>query len=179
TEEISFSVSYSIFLTLVIYEPKEYGNSMYFDSVCYQNNSITNFKNGQIKLRVFYSIVKLMDFDFISANVNTVQNIQVSTSFITSSHYSDIDLITKNVKSTTFDPNSETVQIQKNKNKLSDLALSCLELTIVNNPQDEYIINNDMSNNLNQLCEQKSLYKQDIKGQKKKRSRRISKKIKK
>ncbi|CAG8829089.1 19713_t:CDS:1, partial [Cetraspora pellucida] len=49
---------------------------------------------------------------------------------------------------------------------LSDLALSCLELTIAGDLQDEYIIDKDMSNDLDQLCEQELLYKQDVEGQK-------------
>ncbi|CAG8716320.1 16009_t:CDS:1, partial [Cetraspora pellucida] len=129
-EEIPLSVPHCMFPTLVIREPKECGDSMYFDSICYQYNSITNSRNVQMKLRIFYptdaphfsylhvnnsvktgrtfivsgfircitsdfTIVELTDFDFISTNVNAVQNVQVSTSSVTSSHRSDIDLIAK------------------------------------------------------------------------------------
>ncbi|CAG8801544.1 23584_t:CDS:1, partial [Racocetra persica] len=43
----------------------------------------------------------LTDLDFMSTNVNVIQNVQTSTSSLTSDHRSDIDLIAEDVDSTT------------------------------------------------------------------------------
>ncbi|CAG8618617.1 19235_t:CDS:2 [Cetraspora pellucida] len=158
-EEIPLGVPYCMFSVLITREPKQCSDSIV-------KTGRTFIVSGFIRhITSDFTIVKLTDFDFISANVNTVQNVQVSTSSVTSSYHSDIDLITKDVESTTFesiapfstslipsDPNPKMSQIQKGKNKLSDLALSGLELTIANDLQDEYIVDEDASDNLDQLA---------------------------
>ncbi|CAG8562317.1 13735_t:CDS:2 [Racocetra fulgida] len=138
-----------------------------------------------------FTIVELTDLDFVSTNLNVIQNLQMSTSSVASDHCSDIDLIAKDVEPTTSrapkrsrvlvsrsfkqDASSspiiaesgtsfsssltpvntvpEMIQIQKNKKKLSDLALNYLEQPL--------------------LCEQ------DIEVQKNKKNKRSSKRIKK
>ncbi|CAG8474544.1 17968_t:CDS:2, partial [Cetraspora pellucida] len=131
----------------------------------------------------FYGTVELTDFDFISTNVNVVQNVQGGISSVASDNRSDIDLIAEDVESTTslalkrsrvttlrsskegigsptvinesatsfptsvasVNTTSETVQVQKGKKKLSDLALSCLEPIVTDDARDEDVYAEDVS----------------------------------
>ncbi|CAG8770514.1 19434_t:CDS:1, partial [Racocetra fulgida] len=156
-----------------------------------------------------FTIVELTDLDFMSTNVNAIQNVQTSTSSLASDHRSDIDLIAEDVDSTTsrapkrphiLAPRSskqgassspiinesaasssssvtpintipETVQIQKGKKKLSDLALNCLEQPTMDDTRDEDVYAEDVSvddDDLELLCQQ------DVEEPKKKRNRRSS-----
>ncbi|CAG8691052.1 14029_t:CDS:2, partial [Cetraspora pellucida] len=80
-DEILLNVSYCMFLILVNHEPKE----------CEESTHITSE----------FTIIKLTDFDFISTNVNVVQNMQGGISSVASDNCSDIDLIIEDVESTT------------------------------------------------------------------------------
>ncbi|CAG8471777.1 20089_t:CDS:1 [Cetraspora pellucida] len=123
-----------------------------------------------------------------------IQNMQVSTSSITSDNHSDIDLITEDVESTTSralkrpriitsrhsnqstsspsvinnsstpfltsitttNVNPKMVQIQKDKNKLSSLALNCLEMIVEDDVKDKRVYTEDVSeeDDLECSCEQ-------------------------
>ncbi|CAG8772024.1 11387_t:CDS:1, partial [Racocetra fulgida] len=152
------------------------------------NNSIKTGKtfivSGFIRhITPDFTIIELTDFDFISTNANTIQNVQVSASSVASDNRSDIDLIAEDVESATSKPpkrsriitsrsskqstssssvtnksatpfltsvtpagiNLKTVQIQKGKNKLSDLALNCLETTVEDNIRDERVYPENVS----------------------------------
>ncbi|CAG8467884.1 7055_t:CDS:2 [Scutellospora calospora] len=157
--------------------------------------------------------LELTDFDFIFTNLNVIKDMQRGTSSVASNNYSDIDLITEDIESTTsrvqkrfcvmisrsskqttssppiinkfttsfltsvasVNTVPETVQIQKGNKKLSDLALSCFELTIIDDAQNEDVYAEDVlgDNNL------EILHKQDVEKHKKKRNRRTPKKTKK
>ncbi|CAG8828669.1 8008_t:CDS:2, partial [Gigaspora margarita] len=89
-----------------------------------------------------FVIFEVTDIDFITSNVIVVQNAQLSITLNISEYHSDIDIIAENTDSNILwavkrpqrlTPRlTDTVQIQKNKNKLSDLALNILELSTVN-----------------------------------------------
>lgn len=53
--EIPLSVPHCLFTVLVSRDPKECGDSTYFDAGCYQYNSHTNSKNVYMKIRAFFS----------------------------------------------------------------------------------------------------------------------------
>ncbi|CAG8511068.1 16983_t:CDS:2 [Cetraspora pellucida] len=76
---------------------------------------------------------------------------------------------------TTTNINPKTVQIQKGKNKLSSLALNCLESIVEDDVQDERVCPEDASDD-----DLEYLREQDVEeNQKKKRGRRTSRKTKK
>ncbi|CAG8633327.1 7408_t:CDS:1, partial [Scutellospora calospora] len=237
--EIPLSIPHCMLSVLVNHEPKECGESTYFNASCYQYNSSTNSRNVHMKLRIFFptnaprysylrannsikigktfivsgfvrritadfTIIELTDLDFVTTNINTIQNVQGSTSSRTpkrprviasrSSKQSTSSTPVVNepiplpTSITPINTNLETVQVQKGKKKLSDLALNCLELIVTDNAQDENIYVEDASEENDDLellyeqellCEQELLSSQDVEGQKKKRNKRTSKKVKK
>ncbi|RIB03657.1 hypothetical protein C2G38_2224407 [Gigaspora rosea] len=210
--EIPISVPHCMFQIIVSREPKECGESMYFEAGCYQYNSHTNSKNVHMKLRIFYPtnapqfsylranssirtsklfivsgfvscitsdfvIFEVTDIDFMTSNVNVVQDAQPSITSTVSERRSDIDMIAEDTDSNipravkrprrltsrplkqssglstindesaapSQDPGpstnigTDTVRIQKNKNKLSDLALNLLEPLTVDSAQDRRV----------------------------------------
>ncbi|CAG8790521.1 22911_t:CDS:1, partial [Gigaspora rosea] len=124
-----------------------------------------------------FVIFEVTDVDFMTSNVNVVQDVQPSITSTVSEHHSDIDLIAEDTDSNipqavkrprrltsrplkqssslstindesaapSQDPGSstnigtDTVRIQKNKNKLSDLALNLLEPLTMDSAQDHRV----------------------------------------
>ncbi|CAG8661981.1 28747_t:CDS:2, partial [Gigaspora margarita] len=143
------------------------------------------------------------DVDFMTTNFNTVQNMQKSTSSDVASVTSQLlkrprGITTKFSKQATSPPlvkvepatiiltpitpinlSSGSIQNQKGKGKLSDLALNCLEPVAINNTQDrrtrvEDTPDEEDEDNLKFLHEQKV---EEV--HKKTKSGRVSKKSKK
>ncbi|CAG8460550.1 10346_t:CDS:1 [Cetraspora pellucida] len=246
-EEIPLSIPHSMFLVLVTREPKEHGESTYFDAGCCLYNPCMNSKNVHMKLRIFYptntsrysylrannsiktgrtfvvsgfirrmtsdfTIVELTDLDFVSNSV--IKNVQTSFSSVASDNRSDIDLITEDIELTTsrapkrprilasrsskqgassspiidesaasFSSSAapintipKTVQNQKDKKKLSDLALNCLEQPVMNDTHDDDVYAEDVSEGDDDL---ELLREQDLEVQQNKRNKKSSKRVKK
>ncbi|CAG8675456.1 40768_t:CDS:2 [Gigaspora margarita] len=208
--KIPLSTPHCMIPIQVTCDPKELGDSTYFDATCCQYNSITSSKNVHMKLRLFYptnsprftylrannsikmtrsfivsgfichvtsefTIIEATDVDFMPTNVSSVQNTQESSSSSSSNNCSvinltadDIDfavttsqtskrpcgMISKSSKQgsnpppiinepvtpiptpTTINIGSETIKNKKGKNKLSNLALDCLEPIVMDDTQD-------------------------------------------
>lgn len=77
--EIPLSVPHSMFNVLVSRDPKECGDSTYFDAGCYQYNPHTNSKNVHMKMRVFYS-TNMPKFSYLRVN----NSIKIGRTFIVS-----------------------------------------------------------------------------------------------
>ncbi|CAG8841672.1 5060_t:CDS:2, partial [Racocetra persica] len=72
-EEIPLSVPHTMFLVLVTREPKERGESTYFDAGIKIGK--TFIVSGFIRrVTSDFTIVELTDLDFMSTNVNVIQN---------------------------------------------------------------------------------------------------------
>ncbi|CAG8803164.1 1344_t:CDS:2, partial [Gigaspora margarita] len=92
--------------------------------------SISHFSKFVSRITLDFVIFEVTDIDFMTSNVNVVQ---------------DVQLIIDKLVAPFQDPEPSTnistdmVQIQKNKNKLSDLALNFLELLTMNSAQDRRV----------------------------------------
>ncbi|RIB06907.1 hypothetical protein C2G38_2115022, partial [Gigaspora rosea] len=77
--EIPLSTPHCMIPIQVIRDPKELGDSTYFDAMCCQYNSITSSKNVHMKLRLFYP-TNSPRFTYLRAN----NSIKMTRSFIVS-----------------------------------------------------------------------------------------------
>lgn len=105
-DEIPLSTPHCMFPIQVTRDPKELGDSTYFDATSCQYNSITSSKNVHMKLRVFYP-TNSPRFTYLRAN----NSIKITRSFIVSGfirrvtsdftiiEVTDIDFISTNVAS--------------------------------------------------------------------------------
>ncbi|CAG8818234.1 26494_t:CDS:2, partial [Gigaspora margarita] len=106
-----------------------------------------------------FVIFEVTDVDFMTSNVNVVQDMKPSITSTISECRSDIDMIAEDTDSnilwaikkphrlisrplkqrSSTNIGTDTVRIQKNKNKLSDLALNLLEPLTVDSTQDRRV----------------------------------------
>ncbi|CAG8447118.1 15142_t:CDS:2 [Dentiscutata erythropus] len=99
--EIPLSIPHSMFIVQITREPKECGDSTYFEAVCYQYNAYNNSRNVQMKFRMFFP-TNAPRFSYLRANNSINKPFMVSdfimcvTSNFTIVEVTDIDFINAN-----------------------------------------------------------------------------------